>query len=213
MSCKAVIFDLDGVLVSTSELHYKAWKFIAAKQGVPFGREDNEKFKGVSRKDCVRMLFPNEEDDGVLQNLANEKNDYYCELVNTLTPQDVFPGTRELIEDLKAYGIKTAIGSVSKNTSAVLNKLEIKELFDAIIDGNCVKFSKPSPDVFLYAAGRLNVHPENNVVVEDSAAGIEAACTAGMKTIGIGSCNILSKANFVVDRIGELTLQSFEKLY
>ncbi|MFI4910082.1 MAG: beta-phosphoglucomutase [Sedimentisphaeraceae bacterium JB056] len=213
MSIEAVIFDLDGVLVSTSELHYEAWKSLSQKYGISFDRDFNERFKGVSRSDCVRMLFPSEKDTKLLDAMSDEKNAYYCELISSLTPQDVFPGVRELISNLKNNNIKTAVGSVSKNTSVVLEQLGISDVFDVVVDGNDIKNSKPRPDVFLFAAGRLNVHPENCVVVEDAAAGIRAAHLAGMLTVGVGPNDTLFEAGQLVSCVGELTFEYFDNLY
>ena len=213
MGLEAVIFDLDGVLVTTSELHYRAWGRLAEDHNAPFDREFNERFKGVSRFDCVRILFPSVKDDGFLERMAEIKNSYYLELIDNLSHGDLFPGVEQFIEDLKSDGIKAAVGSVSKNTHAVLEKLGIHNIFDAIVDGNDVEHSKPEPDVFLRSAERMNVCRENCIVVEDAAAGIQAAHSAGMLAVGVGSGDTLSEAEYIVDCVSRITVHGLKTLY
>lgn len=202
----AVIFDLDGVLVDTARFHYLAWQRLADEEGVPFDREFNERFKGVSRRECVRMLFPDRPDPEKLTSLATRKNEYYKEMVETLTPADLFEGARPLIEELRRAGVLTAIASVSKNTARVVEKLEVQALFDAVVDGNDVVNSKPAPDVFLLTAERLVVAPGECVVLEDAQAGVVAAHAAGMPAVGIGSPQRLHQAQCVVASVREISV-------
>ncbi|MBN2456588.1 MAG: beta-phosphoglucomutase [Sedimentisphaerales bacterium] len=212
MTLSAVIFDLDGVLVSTAELHYQAWKRLADEKGVPFDKDENEKFKGVSRSDCVQMLFPAIKDETELNRLADTKNSCYKELIETLMPDALFPGARRLIDELKEKNIKTAIASVSKNTKRVLEKLQISDLCDTVVDGYDIKNSKPAPDIFLLCAERLNVKPLECVVIEDAYAGVEAAKRAGMSAVGIGKPKDLANADDVVPSVEFLTIESLQKM-
>ncbi|MBI5301064.1 MAG: beta-phosphoglucomutase [Chloroflexi bacterium] len=206
MGLRAVIFDLDGVITDTSRFHYLCWKKLADRYHVHFDETFNERFKGVSRKDCVRMLFPEIKDGARLDELADQKNRYYVEMIQQITPADLFEGTRKLLRELHDHGIKTAIGSASKNTALVMQKLEITDLFDAVADGSQVVHSKPAPDVFELCAHKLNVACSECLVLEDAQAGIQAALAAGMTTVGIGSRALLPEADWVVKSVRDLDL-------
>ncbi len=186
---KAVIFDLDGVLVSTDELHFIAWNKIAHEEGIYFDKYINEKLRGVSRLESLNIILKNtnkEFNEIEKMNLMTKKNNYYIELLSNLTSKDVLPGVLKLIKYLKENNIKIAVGSSSKNANIILEKIKLKDKFDAIVDGNEIKYSKPNPEVFLLAAQKLNINPINCLVIEDADAGIQAAISANMKTIGIG---------------------------
>ncbi|HMG08257.1 MAG TPA: beta-phosphoglucomutase, partial [Mucilaginibacter sp.] len=184
---KACIFDLDGVIVDTAIYHYKAWKRLANELGFDFTEHDNEQLKGVSRMRSLEIVL---QCGGVTKTeaeqklLAAQKNAWYMEMVNQMTPAEILPGAREFVESCRAAGIKTALGSASKNSMTILNKLNIAQLFDAIIDGNKVSKAKPDPEVFLKGAEELGVEPKYCVVFEDAIAGVEAAKAGGMKAIG-----------------------------
>ncbi|MBI5652388.1 MAG: beta-phosphoglucomutase [Chloroflexi bacterium] len=212
MGLRAVIFDLDGVITDTSRFHYLCWKKLADQHRIFFDEEFNERFKGVSRKDCVRMLFPEIKDDVQLHELAEQKNRYYVEMIRQITPADLFDGTRELLCELHEHGIKTAIGSASKNTLLVLQKLEIAHWFDAIADGTEVAHSKPAPDVFELCARKLRVACSQCVVVEDAQAGIQAAHAAGMTAVGVGSRDLLPEADWVVNSVRDVDLELLNRL-
>ena len=211
MDLKGVIFDLDGVLVNTAHFHYLAWKRLADEYGIPFDEAANERFKGVSRTDCVRMLFP-ERDHAELELLADRKNDCFKKMIETLQPADMFPGALKFIHSLRLAGVRTAIASASRNTSRIVTRLRIGGYFDAIVDGNDVNRSKPAPDGFLLAAERMALAPNSCVVIEDAAAGIEAAHAAGMRAVGIGSPATLGEAERVVPHTGELTMELLRDL-
>ena len=186
---QAVIFDLDGVIVSTDECHYQAWKALADREGIPFSRRNNHRLRGVSRMESLAIVlekakrsYSNEEKRG----MAAYKNELYVRLINELTPDDLLPGAQSAAVRLRGMGIKTAIGSSSKNAPAILEHLGITRLFDAVADGNGIKRSKPAPDVFLLAAKMLRISPEHCLVVEDAVAGVDAAINAGMGCIGLG---------------------------
>ncbi|MFA9380465.1 MAG: beta-phosphoglucomutase [Acetanaerobacterium sp.] len=201
MELQAVIFDLDGVITDTSGFHRIAWEKLAHKHGRTFDDSMGEAFKGVSRIDCARLLFPEMTDFEQINALAEEKNEEYRKMLQSLTPCDLFEGVREFLALLKNNKIKTAIGSASKNAVNVLERLDALTLFDTVVDGTVVKRSKPEPDVFALCAERLQVNPESCVVIEDALAGVQAAHSAGMAAIGIGSPDVLSMAEMVVSSI------------
>ncbi len=192
MSKKAVIFDLDGVIVSTDEFHYQGWKRMADEENIYFDREINEKLRGVSRMESLQIILQKSEKVYIEEEkteLAHRKNEYYRELLNNLSPEDILPGVMQVLNELKKRNIKIAIGSSSKNTPFILKKIQLDNYFDAVADGNEINKSKPDPEVFLLAAKKLGLPPEDCVVVEDADAGIKAAAAAGMKAVGVGSAS------------------------
>lgn len=212
---KACIFDLDGVIVDTAVYHYKAWKRLAHELGFDFTEEDNEKLKGVSRVRSLEIIL---EIGGVTktaaerEELATRKNTWYVDMINQMTPAEILPGAKEFLEACRAAGIKTALGSASKNSSTILNKINLSRLFDAIVDGNHVSKAKPDPEVFLKGAEAVGVSPEESVVFEDAIAGVEAAINAGMKVVGIGSPATLNRANLVIGGLDEMSLEILANL-
>lgn len=188
---KAAIFDLDGVLVTTDSLHYKAWKRLGEEIGIfNFTKEDNIRQRGVSRMASLEILLEKSAkkyNDLEKQELAERKNNYYKEMLKSLSESDVLPGAKELLVFLKKSGIKTAVGSASKNAPTILEKTELIPLLDAVVCGLDVTKSKPDPQVFLVAAERLGVSPQECIVFEDADAGIEAAKNGGMLAFAVGS--------------------------
>jgi beta-phosphoglucomutase len=204
---KAVIFDLDGVITDTSEYHYRAWKRLADEEGIPFTRDDNDKLRGVSRSECLKILLNGKQISAKqFQKMMDRKNEYYVELLRQMTSENILSGAKELVLGLKKRGIKTAIASVSKNTRTVLQGTGIENLFNIIVDGYSVKNTKPAPDLFLFAAKELGVKPEDCAVVEDAEAGIDAALAGNMLSIGIGPEERVGKARFRFEKIGDITL-------
>lgn len=201
MEIKACLFDLDGVIVDTAKYHFIAWREIARELGFEFTEHDNERLKGVSRIRSLEILL---EVGGITldetekERLAEKKNNDYLQYILKMTPDELLPSAKEFLLDLRRKGIKTALGSASKNAPVILDRLQITKLFDAIIDGNKVTKAKPDPEIFLKGAEELSISPDNCVVFEDAEAGIEAALAAHMKCIGIGSPLILRKANLVI---------------
>ncbi len=184
---RAFIFDLDGVLTDTAEYHYRAWKRLADEEGLPFTREDNEHLRGIPRRESLLLILKGRSaPEEKLQALMERKNRYYLEFIREVTPRDLLPGARELLDELRSAGLKVALGSASKNAREVLERLSILPLFDAISDGYSVERQKPAPDLFLHAAAQLGLPPAECVVVEDAAAGIEAARAGGFRTVGLG---------------------------
>jgi len=196
------IFDVDGVLTDTAEYHYKAWQRLADEEKLPFDRQANEALRGVSRRESLMHIVGDRQfPEAALQEMMERKNRYYVESIETITHKDLFPGAVELLQELRKAGIKIAIGSASKNARAVIEKLGIGNLVDAIADGDSVTRPKPAPDVFLYAAKQLGIEPAHCVVVEDATVGIEAAIAAGMWTIGIGPSDRVGAANIVLPNL------------
>ena len=194
MERQAVIFDLDGVIVSTDDCHYQAWKKLADDEGIYFDREINLRLRGVSRMDCLEVMLERANrkySADEKREMAERKNDYYRKLIQRLTPEHILPGVMSILKGLKKSGIKIAIGSSSRNTPLILERIGLEGYFDAVADGNDLTKSKPDPEVFLIAAQRLGVLPENCLVVEDADAGVEAALAAGMRVLGVGTaaCN------------------------
>lgn len=187
---KGVIFDLDGVIVSTDNLHYEAWLKLAQNLGITtYTKEDNERQRGISRMESLEVVLEKSDQQYTKEEkitLAEEKNDIYKEMLKTLGPEHLLPGVLETIHKLKKLGILTAIGSASKNTQYILERLEIVDLFDAICDGTIATKSKPDPEVFEKAADMLKLPYQECVVVEDALAGIQAAKACGMPCVGVG---------------------------
>jgi len=203
----AAIFDLDGVLTDTAELHYQSWQWIADELGLPFGRQANEALRGLSREESlVRVLGARAGDftDEQQHEIAERKNSDYCRRVARMTPADLFPGARELLEQLRARGVGIAVASSSRNARTVVDRLQIRPLLDVLVDGNDAPRSKPDPQVFLLAAERLGVPAARCVVVEDAASGIEAARAAGMRVIGIGPPERVGHAHCVTGQLADL---------
>lgn len=204
---KGIIFDLDGVIVKTDELHYQAWKRLADAEGIFFDREINNHLRGVSRMASLEIILersPRTYSAEEKNRLASIKNQYYVELLKTLTPDDIMPGVTKTLEELKRRKILTAIGSSSKNARAILEQIKLANVFDAVADGNDIINSKPAPDVFLKAADMLGLRPAECAVVEDAEAGIAAAKSAGMLAIAIFDAKRSRLADHKLEDIGEL---------
>ena len=202
---KYAIFDLDGVLVDTAEFHFLAWKKIADEIDVPFDRKKNERLRGVPRMQSLEIIV----EDMVakpanMDDLARRKNDLYVEMIQQVGPKDLLPGVKVMLETLKRHGVRTSLGSSSKNAGAVICLLGIESLLDAIVDGFGFEHAKPAPDVFLNAAKLLGADPSECVVVEDAQAGIEAAKAAGMFAVGISRDEPLEGADIVVQTPAEI---------
>lgn len=208
---KGFIFDLDGVLTDTAELHYQAWQKLADEEGIPFNRKANEALRGISRRDSlIKIIGDRKYGESQIQEMMERKNRYYVEFIQKITPQDLLPGAANLIDELRSEGIKIAIGSGSKNARTVIEKLGIAPKLDAIADGNSVQRSKPAPDLFLDAASQLGLEPEDCVVVEDAASGVEAALAGGMRTIGIGSDKRVGAAQIILPSLEGVTYKDIE---
>ncbi|MCL2083170.1 MAG: beta-phosphoglucomutase [Oscillospiraceae bacterium] len=201
----AIIFDLDGVIVHTDVYHFRAWKELAERLGIPFSEADNNRLRGVSRMESLEIIL--EKGTPGQQNLtkdekkalASEKNETYKKLLQSMTPDDVTDEVRDTLNALRAKGHKLAIGSSSCNAKLILDKVGLGTFFDAISDGNNITNSKPDPEVFLKAAEYLGASPSNSIIVEDADAGVEAGKRAGMQTIAIGDAVLHGNADHNIE--------------
>lgn len=201
MELKAIIFDLDGVICSTDEYHFLAWKTLADELGIYFDREINDRLRGVSRMESLEIILERSETvytPEEKQALAATKNSRYVELLQRLTPADVLEGIPEFFAECRENGIKTALASASRNAPFIIHKLGLENTFDFITDAAAVSRSKPAPDIFLAAAEGLGIEPKYCIGIEDAQAGIEAIHAAGMKAVGIGSADTLGDADLLL---------------
>lgn len=211
----AVIFDLDGVIVDTAHYHFLAWKRLAKELGIDLTEQQNERLKGVSRMHSLEIILSLGGvtlSDHEKEKMANRKNSWFVDYVERMAPEEIFPGVKQLIHELKARGIKIGLASASKNAKTVIQLLHIQNEFDAVVDGTMITHSKPHPEIFLLAAHKLNVEPKHCVVFEDAEAGVEAALAAGMRCVGVGSPAQLHKANKVVAKTGEFKISALQEL-
>lgn len=208
MSIEAVIFDLDGVIVSTDEYHYLAWQRLADEEGVCFDRGINQRLRGVSRMASLEILLeksPRTYSDEQKHELADRKNSYYLQSLSALTSNDVLPGAAEIIETLKGRRIKVAVASSSRNAPFILDRIGLAGGFDAVVDGNDIFASKPDPEVFLRTAERLGVEPSQCLVIEDAVAGVEAALAAGMAVLAVGHAAEDGRAAMTAKDLGSIS--------
>lgn len=204
---KAIIFDLDGVLVSTDELHYRAWKALAGRLGVPFDRAKNDRCRGISRMaslDIVLEDAPTAYTQAEREAFAAEKNETYRAMLASLTSADTLEGVLPTLAELRRRGYRLALASVSKNAPLILERTGLDRYLDAVADGNCITRSKPDPEVFLRAAEKLGMACESCAAMDDALAGIEAGRAAGMLTIGFGDS--------AKNKAGDLNLERFDEL-
>ncbi len=209
MRIAAVIFDLDGVIVSTDEFHYLGWKRMADEEGIPFDRSMNERLRGVSRMESLEIILEKADrpyTDDEKKELAGRKNNYYRQLLENLSPANILPGVMGLLDGLRQEGVRIAVGSSSRNTPVIIEKIGLFHVFDAIADGNGIVNSKPDPEVFLLAAQKLGVEPARCLVVEDAEAGVIAARAAGMRVVAVGSAANSPQADFSADDLSEVTV-------
>ncbi len=213
MMIKAVLFDLDGVITATSELHYIAWKQLAAELGITIDREFNETLKGVDRQTSLERILKlgnvevsNEE----FNRLMESKNSHYVESLKSITADDLLPGIEQLLIDLQSNGIKVSIASASKNAPYIIERLGIGRYIDYIANPNLVQKNKPAPDIFLLAAAGVNVDIKNCVGVEDAVSGVEAITAAGAKSISIGIDNSL--ADIKLQTTEQLTIELIKQI-
>ena len=212
---KACIFDLDGVIVDTAHYHFLAWKRLADELGYHLTERQNEQLKGVSRMQSLEIildlagisLHPEHKEI-----LANKKNIWFNEYIERMTAAEIFPGVSDLMRDLRLQGIRIGLASSSKNARTIIRVLGIEPQFDAIVDGNMIRHTKPHPEIFLMAASKLDLDPQSCLVIEDAAAGVEAAISAGMKCIGIGSHVLLRRANKVFSKTSDVRLSTLREL-
>ncbi len=206
---KGCIFDMDGVIVDTAHYHYLSWKEITDDWGFDFTPKANEILKGVSRTESLRLILELaglEKSEEEKTALCVEKNDWYRQSISNMTADDALPGILPFIEELKAAGLKVALGSASKNARHLLTLMGLSHHFDGMVDGNDLTRSKPDPQVFLLAAEAMDLLPSECIVIEDAAKGIAAAQAAGMRTVGIGEVEYLGAADLVLSSTSLLSL-------
>jgi len=206
---RAILFDLDGVLTDTSEYHYRAWKRLAEEQGLTLTREENDAhLRGIGRRESLLYILRGRQvSEEQMQEMMERKNQYYLEMVRGMTPNDLVPGSRQLFQEIRDAGMKSAIASASKNTHAVLEQLDIMHYFDGVADGWSVVHPKPAPDLFVYAAGLTGVPVSACLGIEDADAGIEAIKAAGMLALGIGPRERFHHADKVMPSLAHVHLQ------
>ncbi|MDA3851756.1 MAG: beta-phosphoglucomutase [Spirochaetaceae bacterium] len=212
---RAIIFDLDGVLVDTAKYHYKAWRKLAQELGFDFTEQQNHRFKGVSRMASLELLldiaglsFSQEEK----REMADKKNRWYLEYIDGIGPEEVLPGVFDFLKELQGASFKMVLGSASKNAPKIMERTQLLPFFDEIIDGNIVSKAKPDPEVFTLGAKRVGIPFDQSVVFEDAPAGIQAANTAGMFSIGVGSEEQLNEAKVVIPGFLDFTLEKFNRI-
>lgn len=206
---KGIIFDLDGVLVTTDELHYEAWKRLAAELGISrFTKADNERQRGVSRMASLEIVLKKADrtyTEEEKKQLAERKNSYYLELLKGMSQDAVIHGVEESLNELKHRNLLLSVGSASKNAPVILEKTGLLPYLNQVSCGLDTDKSKPDPAVFLIAAQKMELRPEECLVVEDSAAGIEAATNGGMRTLGVGPYHQSLGAMYEADSLGNVT--------
>ncbi|HWO97023.1 MAG TPA: beta-phosphoglucomutase [Bacillus sp. (in: firmicutes)] len=213
---KAVIFDMDGVIADTVELYYIANKRVADQIGAPFSRELNQKLQGISRLKTVEHiagLSGRTLSDEEMAKMAEAKNEHYKSLIEQLSPKDVLPGVFNLLIELKQQNIKTAVASSSSNAGVVLEKLELIQMFDFVVDVKTIQNGKPHPEIFMKAADELGVPYENCAAIEDGEAGLAGIKKSGMFSIGVGEHEAMKKADWHVRSTEELSLTELLKRY
>jgi len=208
MQYKAVIFDLDGVLVFTDKYHFKAWKKLAEKLSIDFTEKDNDRLRGVSRAESLEIILEKYKgkpiSEAQKQEYLAEKNDTYRQFLGEMNRNDVSDVVRDTLEKLRLNGYRLAIGSSSKNTAYILERTELTDAFDAVADGTMIIKSKPDPEVFLKAAELLRETPSNCLVVEDADAGVTAAHAAGMDVAAIGAATKSQRADYNLEAFSDL---------
>ena len=208
---KAIIFDLDGVIVSTDEYHFRAWQELARFLNLPFSHDDNARQRGVSRMESLEVLleksqYPYNAEEK--QYLADKKNDLYRKLLAELSPEEILPGAMEFAREARDAGLKIAVGSSSRNTPFILRKIGLSDYFDAVADGNDIERSKPDPQVFQIAAQRVGCAPAACLVIEDADAGVEAAKAAAMHALAVGAAEHHRQADIGAPSLKDLSLEA-----
>lgn len=212
---KACIFDLDGVLVDTARYHFLAWKRLAAELGFELTEEANERLKGVSRMQSLEIILElsgislGEEEK---ERLASKKNSWFNDFISAMKADEIFPGVKPFLQQLRNDAIKVGLASSSKNAQRIIDLLGISDCFDAVVDGTMIANTKPDPEIFLLAAKKLGMKPGDCLVFEDAEAGVEAAVRAGMKCVGIGSPKLLQQATVVVNSVRDFDYKSLRSL-
>ena len=207
MNYQGIIFDLDGVICSTDEYHYLAWKALADRLGIPFDRERNNLLRGVSRMTSLEIILERSEktySEAEKAVFAEEKNTLYRELLGRMSPADLSDDVKNTLTALRQTNLKLAIGSSSKNTPFILDRIGLGDFFDAVADGNCITHSKPNPEVFLKAADMIGLDPKDCLVVEDAHAGVEAAVAGSFDCAAMGDARDNARAKWHISHFSDL---------
>lgn len=215
MNKKGFIFDLDGVIVDTAKYHFLAWRKLANSIGIDFTETQNEQLKGVSRVKSLEKILAWENkkiSKEEFTNLMAKKNDDYLSFIEQMNESEILPDVPKVLNYLIHQQQPISLGSASKNARIILEKVDLIDKFDAIVDGNDVSKAKPDPEVFLNAAKALNMEANQCVVFEDSVAGVQAANTANMISIGIGNKDILHEATYIFNEFTEISTEFLEEL-
>lgn len=206
---KGLIFDLDGVIVSTEKNHFDSWKRIAGMLNAKFDEDVNENLKGVSRSDSLKYILEHSNlklEEERFNELLVMKNEFYRDSITQLSKSEILPGVEDVISNAKSKGLKVMIGSSSRNARFILEKLGLLDTFDHIVDGNDVTNPKPDPEVFLKGADALGLSPSQCIVFEDAASGVEAAKKGGFMAIAVGNSNIQHLADDYLNTLEEFSL-------
>lgn len=207
MKYQGIIFDLDGVICSTDEYHYRAWKALADRLNIPFDREINNRLRGVSRMESLEIILEKSSKSYTQEEklaFAEEKNRLYRELLGSMSEADLSGEVQRTLRALRSQGLKLAIGSSSKNAPFILNRIGLGGYFDAVADGNCIVHSKPHPEVFLKAADMLELDPAVCLVVEDAHAGVAAAQAGGFDCAAMGDATGDEQATYHLNSFSDL---------
>lgn len=212
---KALLFDLDGVIVDTAKYHFIAWKQIAEELGINFTLQDNERLKGVSRMRSFEIILEignvSMSEQGK-EDYCTRKNEIYLDYIRKMGKEEVLPGVKDFIMDAKTKGYKVALGSASKNAVLILERLELIDCFDEIIDGTKISSAKPDPEVFTAGAKSFGLTGKDCIVFEDAVAGVEAAHRGGMKAVGIGTKEALPDADCNISGFDGLIIEDIENM-
>lgn len=210
---KGLIFDLDGVITDTAEYHYLAWKSLAEKIGIEIDREFNEQLKGISRMESLDLILKhgNKEQsytEAEKEELATQKNEEYKESIKEITPDDLLPGIEKLLKEAKEKNLGLVLASASKNGPAIMENLQITDLFDGIVDPASLKAGKPDPEIFIRGAEMLGLDTTECIGLEDAEAGIESINGANMFSVGVGSKEAMKQADYAVEDTSKLDLNT-----
>jgi beta-phosphoglucomutase len=212
MKVKGLLFDLDGVLVSTEKNHFLAWKSTANLLGIDFTEEDNEHLKGVSRAESLKKILlmgKKSISHEKFNELLTYKNQFYLDSIQSISKDDLLPGVLELLQNAEKIQVPLGVGSSSKNAIFILDKLQIKNYFKVLVDGNMVKNPKPAPEVFQNGASAMGILPNECMVFEDALSGIEAAKSGGFIAVGVGNPSLTSLADMYFNNLNEFNLTEY----
>ena len=215
MKILGCLFDMDGVIVDTAKHHYVAWKSLADELAIPFTEIENESLKGLSRLDSLECILRSgnlEVSSNTKIELMEKKNQLYLQIIGSMGPDDILPGVKDLILELRDKGIGICLGSSSKNASSILKTIGILDLFDGIIDGNNLTLSKPDPEAFIKGSKILGLTPSSCIVFEDADSGIEAALSGGFFALGVGKEGSLKSAHANVPDLAHMTFEKLQDL-